>query len=529
MKKTRIVLLTAILLTVVMLMTSCASVGKVLNKKYDVAADVYSSNVILSELTGYEPIEYNGEFILFRSTDGVTVSNKVFSMNSATVVATFADTAFTYDIDLYEGLPVFTVTKTEVDINGEGGILDTTYTLYDSTGASIVTTDYAPASPAAFGEVIVYNFAAYDVAENGALTKACDVPEYLALGGCDYFNDEYYYTLGNMITVYDHSFNAVATWSFPQYADQSNSFVLNNGDILVQYVYTADEDAKKYDISTTADGESVKLNLESYIISANNGKAKKLKLDYFVQNVVTNYELYDKDAEKTENRFTKKFENIAYIVPIVDKKIDLSEANVDIVLMNNKGKAKGSLKLLDGEATGLPRKIGDDLYQVNTLTGGAIVKGSGKLVKAYNNSLRRCGASFIGEVAIYDLELNVIYNLVENRAEVIGYVGDTVYVRAENDTGYTVLSFRDGASTTLYTYNESDTSPALSFSIVEGVGYKTVDSASGDHKYYNAKGELLATTTYDLVKVSASSEYGIIVMRAASSEDITYHVFSVAE
>ena len=377
----------------------------------------------------------------------------------------------------------------------------------------------------------MYNYVAYSVGEDGALTKTCDVPEYLALENCDFFNDDYYYVLGDTVIVYDRSFNAVATWSFPDYATEfeSNAFVLNNGDILVQYLYVADEDAKKYDVSVVDDGETLKLNLESYIVSADNGKAKKVKLDYFVQDVVTNYELYDKDAEKTENRFTDNFDNIAEIVPIVDKKIDFSEANVDIVLMNNKGKAKGSLKLLDGKATDLPIKIGDDLYQVRTLTGGAIVKGNGKLVKAYNNQMRRVGACFIGEVALYDLELNPIYNLVENDAEVIGSVGDTVYVRAETETGYTVLSFRDGASTTLYTYNESDTAPALSFSTVEGVGYKTVDTASGDHKYYNANGELLATTTYDLVKVSSSEEYGIIVMISASAETVTYHVFTVGE
>ncbi len=529
MKKGKIFLLVASILVLATVLTSCGSVGKILNKKYDVTSDVYKTGAILSELTGYAVTESNEEFIVFYSFEGANVSTKVFGMNAGQVIATFADTAFTYDIDLCGGLPVFTVTKTEVDLDGTGGILETTHTLYDAKGTAVATTEHDAGFPAMFGDVIVYNYVAYSVGEDGALTKTCDVPEYLALGGCDYYNDDYYYTLGDQITVYDHSFNAVSTWTLPEYAYESECFVLNNGDILVQYMYIADEDATKYDISMCEDNVNLKLNLESYIISADNGKAKRVKLDYLVDHVMTNNDLYDADAEKEDNRYNKKFENIAYIIPIVDKKIDTSEANVDIVLMNNKGKAKCSLKLLDGEATGLPRKISDDLYQVSTLTGGAIVKSSGKLVKAYNNYMRRVGACFIGEVALYDLELNAIYNLVENDAEVIGSVGDTVYVRAETETGYTVLSFRDGASTTLYTYNESDTAPALSFSIIEGVGYKTVDTASGDHKYYNANGELLATTTYDLVTVSVSEEHGIIVMVSASAETVTYHVFTVGE
>ena len=96
------------------------------------------------------------------------------------------------------------------------------------------------------------------------------------------------------------------------------------------------------------------------------------------------------------------------------------------------------------------------------------------------------------------------------------------------DTGYDIVAFCNGEQKTVYSYANDGTTTAV-FNLVNSFGYTVVDSASGDHKYYNANGDLIVTTTYALSVVASSYEHGTLLLSGMSEGKLTYHVFTVAE
>ena len=531
MRKTKLVALSALILALVTALVSCgigtASLSDILNTDYDVAEDVYTDNKALSELSGYVVANSNREFVVFASTDAPLPTYKVLSLRSGEVVGTFTNTAtLVYNVELANGVPAFTVTK--VDTPVENPIdAETTYALYDTKGTEVKSTKYSAKAPFMLtDDLLVYDYATYTVGDDGALTKKDDIPEYVLIDNLDHYNDSYYYVMDDdEVAVYDHSFNLLSTYVAPDYAEVGTMAVLNNGNVFVQYTYEVDEDSKKYDIDNSEDGESQKLNLVSLIVSAKNGKTTTLKLDYIVTQLITNEHLVD----MAEDMYTDKFENLALIAPIVNKKVDFSDANIDIVTMNNKGKVQNSLKFVDNQEAGLVSKVAENRFVVRTLDGGLVyLDAKGKVVKTMNSYMSIVGEYFVGKRAIYDLDLNKIYDLAEKEAFVLGTVANTVFVQVKTDTGYDIVAFCDGEEKVVYSYNNDGTTTAV-FDIVNDFGYSIIDSASGDHKYYNANGDLIVTTTYALLVTASSSEYDTIVLSGLSEGKAVYHAFTIAE
>ena len=529
MRKTKLVALFALILALVTALISCggaASLSNILNTEYDIAEDVYTNNEALSELNGYEITRSNSEFVLFVSTDAPLLTQKVLSLRTGKVVGTFTNTdTLVHTIDFTNGVPAFTVTKVDTPV----ALLEaeTTYALYDANGTEVKSTKYQTDKPFMLtDDLLVYDYATYTVGEDGALTKKNDVPEYVLIKNLNNYNDNYYYVMNSKkVAVYDHSFNLLSTYVTPDYAEVGTMAVLNNGDIFVQYTYEVDEDSKKYDIDGAEDGVSQKLNLVSLIVSAKNGKTTTLKLDYIVAGIISN----DMLGRYDEEVYTDKFENIAVIAPIVNKKIDTSDANLDIVTMNNKGKVQKSLKFVDNQSASLPTMIANDRYSVYLLDGNtAIINGKGNIVNTINHQLSNVGEYFVGNRAIYDLDFNNVYDFAEKDAELYGTVANTVFVKAETDTGYDIVAFCDGEEKVVYSYNNDGTTTAV-FNIVNNFGYSIIDSASGDHKYYNANGDLIVTTTYALSVVAASNEHDTLILSGISEGKLTYHAFTVAD
>ncbi len=532
MKKTGIIGLLATVITVAMLLTSCmgggsvSSVGKYLNEDYDPSASVYASATQISELDGYLKVASNEEFVVFASIDPTALSYKVFSFRTGTIITKIAETGTVCTFNLVDGTSAFVVTKVQSDLT-TAEVLKTTHVLYDGTGAAVATIeeDVAPDAPELFGDLVIYDHVAYSVSNDGALTKELDVPEYLALGACDTWNDDYFYSMSvDSIRVYDRSFNGTTVWTAPSYAEETEFYVLNNGDVLIQYSYEMDHDSSDYDyyMDDNNDGITEKMDLVTLVLSAKDGSVKDVNMEYIVRHILVSNKLYDENDDN--NIFNDKFDNIAMVYPIVDEKIDISMANADYMLMSNKGKIGKSLKMVDNQIASIPEKIGDDLYRVSTLYGEALINGNGKILQQMNNSLSIVGGYFIGNRAIYDLELNEVYDLKENKATVIKTLDNTVFVRAEEDTKYTIIALCGGEQKTVYTY-DSAAENNLTFEFVEEADcYVIHNTQSGDYQYYNAEGTLLVTTTTKLTALDSSAEYKSMIFWNLDSAAPTYYI-----
>ena len=530
MKKIKSISLLALLLTLVVVLVSCGvgtvSLSKILNAEHDPSEDVYVTSKALAELNGYTMTKANDSFVLFTSSSASLTTYKVLSLESGEILNTFTDLPdIFYEIDLPAKLPFFTVKKVEYT-DPTLTEAKSTYYLYDTTGESVKSTTYAVADPFMLtDDVLVYDYTTYSVGKDGVLTKKSDIPEFLLMDDLDSYNDKYYYTLSSYsVAVYDHSFNLLSTYSTPDYVDDATIEILNNGDIFVQYTYEVDEDSKKFDIDASENGKSQKLNLVSLIVSAKTGKTTPLKLDYVVLSLASNYDLramYDNDGSLTD-----KFENLAIIAPIVNKKIDTSNNNLDIVTINNKAKIQKSLKFLENQNVSLPTMIANDRYAVSMLDGStAVINSKGNLITLMNNYISAVGDYFVGERAIYDLNLSKVYDLSEKGATVLDTVDNTVFVKVNTDTGYDVILFCDGSEKMVYSYAKDGSTTAV-FNIVEDFGYTITDPASGDHKYYNANGDLLITTAYELTVTAKSSEYDTLLLSGSDNGALVYHTFT---
>jgi hypothetical protein len=162
--------------------------------------------------------------------------------------------------------------------------------------------------------------------------------------------------------------------------------------------------------------------------------------------------LRNSEEQDAEDYF--KFENLAVLLPIVEKHLDDSPAATDLVKLTSKGKIRKSVKFVDYQSADLPTRIDEELVTVGLLTGqAAIVKENGVIVHKLDKSYRIVDKYIVGTQAIYDFDLNKVYDLRANQASVMGVIENTIYINAETDNGYNVIAFRGGETKTLYTFN----------------------------------------------------------------------------
>ncbi len=553
MKRIGMYSLLTMLLVMALLLTSCgggatfASFDKVLNPDYDVTVENLKKAEAVTELEGYSVLTKEYDTVIFSKLNEETgvLAYKVYNLRNAKVILTFAEQNATYAFNTqFVDLGVLLVTQSKYNepedasvVTNPEDLYEVTCFAYDATGAELAKNrDALEEDPFLLGDLVVLHDVAYTVdAATGAFTKAMDLPEYAVIReGVDFrWNDDYCYVMSDQsIFVYDRTFDYVSSWTLPSYAEPLGKHVLNNGDLLVQYVYELESNVKEYDYYETKNGESIKYDLVTLLIKAKNGSTKDIDLEAIVRAVDTNYELYDEEDDN--NRFNDAFDNIAYIYPIVNQKVDISDAAEDVVLISDSGKLRKSLKLVDGQTAMLPQKLDGHVYLLEMLHGGiALVDLNGTVLQTVNAGASPLivGQYIVLKKAIYDFNLDVIYSLTDNDAMVVGVVDETVFVQAGTEDAYTVYAFCDGEQKTVYTYDVKSEENGV-FQFVEdgqgnAVGY-VILNAAGDYTYYNAKGEALITTTAELQAVLA---YGDTVLYVASTTvetvlKLTYYVFT---
>ncbi len=549
MKRSRIVLIVTALVLSAILLTSCTggktavmeNVSEVLNVGYDLSSKPYATG---SEITALEgavsvPVAESDEFVVFEMYDDedfTEIRYKVLSLRDNSIKLEFtADETTSFSFNAISGAPVLLVTKTVISESDEFEFdidVNDFYYLYDVAGQLVDSWETEPEINW-IADLFVCDDVAYKIEEStGKLVKEIEIPEYMNIEILFDYNDTYFYgvSMNDVVYVYDRSFKRVSSWSVPSFGDDSisdlNFYILNNGDMLVQYYVTLDEDATKYDLSIVEDGETIKANLVSNLILAATGESKELKLDYVIDDVTTNYDLYDKDEAAEKNYFVNTFENIVTVRPIVDGKILSSAADEDILFMDNEAELGSSLKMVANQAAELPTKIANDLYSVTMLDGGVtLIKADGTVVNSMNTALPVVGSYFVGTKAIYNLELNKVYDLTEKDVELIGTLGDTILIKVGDDEKYKITALCDGQEKEIYSHTKKSTSE---FKLIgDGVYYIMDDN--GNYAYYNEDGTRILSTTTELSLICESYEHDkmVVVSNPQSfDEEPIYIVFS---
>ena len=192
------------------------------------------------------------------------------------------------------------------------------------------------------------------------------------------------------------------------------------------------------------------------------------------------------------------------------------------------GKLGKSVKIADSQRAELPHLIGKDLYLVNTLYGRALVNAKGKTLQLINNDdMNIVGGYIIGENAVYDLNMEVAYDLVANDAIVIGTVDDTVLIKKGEDfsQAYNVIALRDGETEMICRYEAG--TDTTRFILIDGAPcYALYNTATSEYTYYNAAGDSLITTKMLLTVVGTSDKVGTVVLSGLEGEIPVYYSFA---
>lgn len=543
----------AVMLVITMLLSSCG--GSIAHAKsyfdifdkempFETGVTYNTSNVALPELNNYVVANYsedgktvelaNEEFVVLSTmTETGVLSHKVLSMRSQKVIATFAEANAVHEVRLVEDAPAFFVKKTVIDpsidvLLGLDNVISVTYSLYDAAGNCVVTSDNKE-MPYALADLVLYDYAAYTYDQDGIMAKKCDVPEYLILEECFYWNDKYIYVSDshNGYTVYDRDFNSVSYWCAPGYdMDGCDMYVLNNNNVLVQYKVILDNDATKFDYVVNDDDYlNLKIDLKTFIVNVENGEAKELKdFAYIVGGVISKeMMLRENENESAEDYF--KFENLATLIPIVNQHIDDSHAAIDLVILNDNGGIVKSVKFVDYQNADIPTRVDEDLFTVGLLTGQtAFVKENGEVVHKLDKSYIIVDKYIVGTQAIYDFNLEKVYDIRANKGTVISVVDNTVYINLKTDTGYDVISFRNGEIKTIYSFNKAAPSGNL-FQLIDNAHcYMLFNAASTEYAYYNTEDELIVNSAKLLALRHASERHSSYLM-ATNDLEITYCIF----
>lgn len=247
---------------------------------------------------------------------------------------------------------------------------------------------------------------------------------YLTKAG-DYYVDYTRYNYEYSVSIYDNCLNTLLTYAPPVYdvidAEiplfdlRNSSHILSNGNVIVQYVVGQDIMAKKYDFMLLGG----KYNLHTVLLDVKTGKVKELKLDYILEEVMF--------GEATEDMgVSQEVENVALGYIIEDGRINQSSAAAKLLSVRNDGKIEGALELpMTGTIVenGITA-VAHNRWLINTINGRSyIVDENGDVIGEDFDVVQRNGDLFLMDNRIYDWNLDVICDLSKEDIEEI-YVMD---------------------------------------------------------------------------------------------------------
>lgn len=540
MKKLRLL---ALILAMVMLVAVFASCGdkngdgdtppaepmtfsSFINPETPTLEDVVTKMEAVAELDGYVRMTYeyydqygdpatghydeDSEFIFLEKLDVNTgfKTYKVFSLRNGKVVATFTNTAdAVYNLEIIaEYTPTFSVEKVEkIWLDPEHLNFDPKYvrTLYDANGAAITTkTNENLNAPSVFYDWVIIDRNLYTIDKaTGALTKGATIPRNLSdfeEDNVTLLNNHIYVETSSGIAIYDTNFSYIGEWFAPVNVSDYRTFILNDGNVLIQYSKRLAPDAIEYDYYEGNNANTmVKYDLVTELFSVETLTAKNVECASYIQMLLSsNYirAMYSRLGEDA-SKLVGEFENIAITYPIQEKKLNMKQNVIDFVLVDNNAAIGKSLKLVPNQ-TGLPEKIADNLYRVSTTYGYALTDVEGKVVKQVTSGYDyQVGDYFVYDDGIYNLSFECVYNYDEKNAVEIGHADNTVFVRqyatAEKNGDYTVLAFSKGEPKEICKYVKANANNVI-FDLDTGLDiYSLYNQETKLYTYYNADGTVL--------------------------------------
>ena len=558
--KKRLLVLTAMMLCLVMALSSCALFASTvkfknfINKDYEPDVDASRTTVEKLDFNGKLFYPATGDIIVLQGKNPTTnrttytiynlATNKVIwsGENSLTKTANGNETVeYTpqlkkITIDDKE-ICLFIVTKeTKTVTSFSKTVCDVTVLAED--GTEVVTLKDVDESKTlnsvwTVGDLFSIQEKVYRVSKNGSVAYAFDwnsarqkPTSYLTKAG-EYYVDYSRYSNEYSVSIYDNCLNTVLTYTPPMYdvfeSDlplfdlPTHSHVLSNGNVIVQYVVGQDIMAKKYDFLLLGG----KYNLHTVLLEAKTGKVKDLKLDYIIQQVAF-------DAVIEDMGVSKEVENVAIAYPIEDGRINQSGSAAKLLSVGNDGKIAGALEL---PVTGMTVEYGitavaHSRWLINAVNGRSyIVDENGNVIGEDFNVADRNGDFFLMDNRIYDWNLNLKCDLKDENIEEIHVMEHSVFFKTK-EGAYKL--FANGELKTIADENAASKGKRMVKYLCQGA-YMIIDandSAGTKYEIYNDMGVLLDTIVGNKTpEFCAMTEDGAILLCAYVTDSATDMVY----
>ena len=297
------------------------------------------------------------------------------------------------------------------------------------------------------------------------------------------YKERYYFISDLLVFVFDENGTLLYEYHLPSYAQNANIYVLQSGNVFVQYTYKTFED-EEYDFVWNSE----KHKIVSILAEVEKGRETFPRLSFLVtdlRNDFTDEDFYE--------RYTEKVSNMALVIHIDNKRIDANMPAHYTVLSN----ALLELYSLFDVVTGAESitRISYDRYLVVTAAGGILVAGDGTHIGQVNNYRCITEKFILTSGAIYDHDLNVLMDLIAEDYTYYASVGDNI-----------VLSRVDGETVGLYLFSGGTPvylANALDFYLCfEGYAIKSEEG----YVYYDENGNLLLTVAGEIVWIYEKTE-----------------------
>ena len=305
----------------------------------------------------------------------------------------------------------------------------------------------------------------------------------------DYFNasvayrENHYYISDTLVFVFDKEGTLVYEYHLPSYAQNAHIFVLGGGDIFVQYTYEAIE-GEDYDF--IMDEKNHKIVSILYNLKKDSETMPLLSfLVSDMQNAFTDEDFHE--------RYTEKVSNLARVMEISNRRIDVNTparysvlSDVLLEVFTFKDVVNGALDIT---------RVSRDRHLVTTAAGGLLVAGDGSLIGQLNNYRCITEKFILTSGAIYDHDLNMLFDLIKEEYTYYSSVGENI-----------ILSKVDGENVGLYLFSR-DEPVYLGDASVFALCFEGYSIAGEDgYSYYDENANLILTVKDEITWIYEKRE-----------------------
>jgi len=551
MKKSKLILVLAAVLALTCVLSACglgktAEFGDVcVNGAYTDESTTYTKAELINVAGDFSTSEYG--IALFVDDSGEQNVYRFYNMMTGAVVQTVTNTA-TVVYNGFDAIEVNDGVVFTIQLKDTTTAWNTKYTttLYKADGTQIASV--AKQATATFNysaDLLVFNNTYYPVDTDGNIGEGFEYSAAAAVPTIDQASANYYYDFnGRVAYVYDKQFNLVAEYSLPGYAEEFEEFffVLENGNILVQYLIIEPDDAEDYDVFfedseyfdidlNGMDGgfefnSNVKATVVSQLIDVEKDKIKDIDLDFIVVDLSTKTDI----AEYGYTYLTEEIENVATVLEIVDGRVDDSEANAKMISLSNKCKAEMVLNdVFVAQGDSIPYLVAENRYMLRDATGARyIVNEKGEKLGRIDNATNGNEAYFVCDGKIYNYDCAVVLDYEKEGYLITGTLAKGFIMTKVVETGVETYAFFNGTATKII--DAGDLTKTVSVDSSRRYYIVVTDPAEGDttYTYYNDCGAQFASVTGSALIAQCSADDGNVRIfsyyDAANSKTVYYRV-----